>query len=489
MLFTPVIGLEIHVQLNTKTKLMCRSLNVYAPDEPNQYISPFNTGQPGALPVLNKEAVKKAIRFGVAVGGQIPEYIRFDRKNYFYPDLPAGYQITQYFHPIVQGGSLSFYLEDRKTGQLVEKTVHFHRAHLETDAAKLLHLNGKTMVDFNRSGAPLIEIVTEPEIRSSEEAIAFVNELQLLVRRLGISDGDMEKGQIRFDCNISLQTEEQKQQNQLPPYKVEVKNINSVRALGRAIEFEIQRQTKILQAGQLPSQETRGWRDDLNKSEPQRTKEEAHDYRYFPEPDLPIVQIRPQDVPNLNDLPELPTKQRKRYLNMGLSLTIANIFVTQANVGQFFDRVVQTLNNPDLSLTIANLITVNLLSLANKTGKTIEDLITPTNLITTAQLFYDRKINNQGVQTILEKLSESPTSSVEDIINTYNLWQITDDTTIAAFVDIVLEKHPQVVAQYQQGKTQALDFLVGQTMKESRGKGNPQKIREILIQKLQTPNS
>jgi len=174
---------------------------------------------------------------------------------------------------------------------------------------------------------------------------------------------------------------------------------------------------------------------------------------------------------------------------MGLSLTTANIFVTQANVGQFFDRVVQTLNNPDLSLTIANLITVNLLSLANKTGKTIENLITPTNLITTAQLFYDKKINNQGVQTILEKLSENPTSSVEDIINTHNLWQITDDTTIAAFVDIVLEKHPQVVAQYQQGKTQALDFLVGQTMKESRGKGNPQKIRAILIQKLQTPNS
>ncbi len=486
MTFTPVIGLEIHVQLNTKTKLMCRSLNVYAPDEPNKYISPFNTGQPGALPVLNKEAVKKAIRFGVAVGGQIPEYIRFDRKNYFYPDLPAGYQITQYFHPIVQGGGLAFYLEDKQTGQLVEKMMHFHRAHLETDAAKLIHLNGKTMVDFNRSGAPLIEIVTEPEIRSSEEAIAFVTELQLLVRRIGISDGDMEKGQIRFDCNISLQTPEQRQQNQLPPYKIEVKNINSIRALGRAIEFEIQRQTQILQAGQLPSQETRGWRDDLNKSEPQRTKEEAHDYRYFPEPDLPIVQIRPQDIPTLSDLPELPMQQRKRYLNMGLNLATANIFVTQPKVGQFFDQAVQIANNPSLSPTIANLITVNLLSLANKKDKPLEDLITPNNLVATAQLFYDKKINNQGVQIILENLADQPTASVNDIVSTYNLLQITDETTLSAFVDVVLEKHPQVVAQYQQGKTQALDFLVGQTMKESKGKADPQKIREILIKKLQT---
>ncbi len=485
MKFTPVIGLEVHVQLNTKTKLMCRSLNEYSPDDPNRHISPFNTGQPGALPVLNKAAVQKAILFGVAVGAKIPKYTRFDRKNYFYPDLPAGYQISQFTHPIVQGGSLSFYTEDRQTGEFTRHTVNLIRAHLETDAAKLIHVGGKTMVDFNRSGAPLLEIVTEPEIHSNIEAIAFVNELQLLVRRINISDADMEKGQMRFDCNISMQNEDQKKRKELPPYKIEIKNINSVRALGRAIEYEIARQTEMLEQRQTLIQETRGWRDDLNRSEPQRTKEDAHDYRYFPEPDLPIIHIRPQDIPSLESLPELPDHQRQRYLNMGLSLQTANIFVNQIAVGNFFDEVIGSSSDLDeIHKTIANIITVNLITFSDKLQKPINELISVKNLVALARLFNQRKINNQGLQTALEILVENLELEAEAIVAARGLMQITDDTILEAFVDIAIQNNPKVVEQYKQGKTQVLDFLVGQSMKESKGKGNPQRVREILIEKL-----
>jgi aspartyl-tRNA(Asn)/glutamyl-tRNA(Gln) amidotransferase subunit B len=389
----------------------------------------------------------------------------------------------------VQGGWLEFYTEDKNTGQFEPSKVQLTRAHLETDAAKLIHAGGKTMVDFNRSGSPLIEVVTEPQLRSSAEAIAFVNELQLLARRINISDADMEKGQMRFDCNLSLQNDEQKQKNELPKYKVEVKNINSVRALGRAIEHEIIRQKEMLEKGEAPIQETRGWRDDLNKSESQRTKEDAHDYRYFPEPDLPIVQIRPQDVPQLEDLPELPNHQRQRYLDMGLSHQTANTFVTQIEVGNFFDEVIGTSSEiDDLRKTIANIITVNLIATSTKLEKPISDLVSAKNLVALARLFADKKINNQAVQTTLEVLQENPDYEAEEVVATRGLMQVTDDTALGAFVDVVIENNPQVVEQLKSGKTQALDFLVGQCMKESRGKGNPQKFREILQQRLSSNN-
>jgi aspartyl-tRNA(Asn)/glutamyl-tRNA(Gln) amidotransferase subunit B len=341
MTLYPVIGLEIHVQLNTLTKLFCHCLNEYNPDNPNTNICPFCTGQPGALPLLNREAVRKAIAFGVAVNGKIPQKTRWDRKNYFYPDLPAGYQISQYDNPIVEGGEIEFWVENKNNGEFSKKLVHLTRAHLEADAGKLLHIGNKTLVDFNRSGAPLIEVVTEPELHSAAEAMAFVAELQLLVRKLNISGGDMEKGQMRFDCNISLQTESERRQNKLPNYRTETKNINSIRALGRAIEYEIGRQTKLLEEGKTPIQETRGWKDDLNKSVSQRSKEEAQDYRYFPEPDLETLEIEPGDIPSLADLPELPHYQRQRYLDLGLSLQTANTFVTNHKAGQLFDKISQ----------------------------------------------------------------------------------------------------------------------------------------------------
>lgn len=487
MSFTPIIGLEIHVQLNTKTKLFCSCLNEYTPDQPNKNICPFCTGQPGALPSLNKEAVLKAIQFGVAVQAKIPKQTRWDRKNYFYPDLPAGYQISQYDNPIVEGGKLDFFVENKDTGEFTESSVNLTRAHLEADAGKSLHLGDKTMVDYNRSGCPLIEIVTEPEIRTGDQAVAFASELQLLVRKLGISEADMDKGQMRFDCNISLQNEEQKAKNQLPAYKVEIKNINSFRSLARAIEFETQRQTKLLQENQTPAQETRGWKDDLNKSVSQRGKEMAHDYRYFPEPDLRIVEIEEKYIPKLEELPKLPQTQRQEYLDLGLKIQQANIFVVQEKVGELFNQCLsqsQKTEDKKFIKTLANLITVNLIAEASSREAEVSELISTENLIALADLFNQNKISNQGLAKGLTLAIENPDKKVQEIVEEEGLLQITNDSALEAFVSVVLENNPKVVEEYKGGKIQVIGFLIGQCMKESKGKGNPAKFKEILENKL-----
>lgn len=485
MKYTPVIGIETHVQLNTKTKLFCRCLNEYTPDDPNKNICPFCTGQPGALPVLNKEAVKKAINFGVAVEGKIPEKTRWDRKNYFYPDLPNGYQISQYDNPIVEGGEVSFFVENKETGEFSPYSVELTRAHLESDAAKLLHAGGKTMVDFNRSGAPLIEIVTEPVLYSASQAMGYVNELQRIVRRINASDGDMEKGQMRFDVNISLQNEDEAKNDKLPGYRVEIKNINSVRSLGRAVEYEIKRQTKMLENGEIPGQETRGWKDEENKSVLQRSKEDAMDYRYFPEPDLQILVIdQEKDIPQRGTLPELPAKQRGRYLELGLSMQQANTFVKQENVGELFDTVSANTDDKELIKTIANLISVNLIGIAAKEEKEIEAVISTKNIFDLAELFKKGDINNKGLQTAITHLANNPNEDTQKVVEDLGLIQLNDDTALGAFADVVIASNPDPVKQYKEGKEQVVGFLVGQCMKESKGKGNPGKFKDILTKKL-----
>lgn len=493
-MYYPVIGLEIHVQLNSKTKLFCSCLNEYAPDEPNKNICPFCTGQPGALPVLNKACVKKAIEFGVAVGGKIPDKTRWDRKNYFYPDLPTGYQISQYDNPIVEGGVVNFYVENKTSGEYSLYKVNLTRAHLEADAAKLLHAGGKTMVDFNRAAAPLIEVVSEPEMHSSGEAMAFVSELQLIVRRLGISDGDMDKGQMRFDCNLSLQTEEEHTNNKLPGYRTETKNINSIRALGRAIEYEIKRQTELLNNGVRPKQETRGWKDDLNKSDSQRSKEDAMDYRYFPEPDLQLLVIKPEDRPTLSDLPELPMLQRQRYQDLGINLQISNTFVTQPEVAEFFDKVISDpklielqKSSKSIIKTTANIISGNLLALATKLELSISNLLSTQNLIVLAELFESDKINNQGIIKAIDYLVENRDNSAlqaEEIAATHGWLQVSDEGALQVFVDEVISNNPKVVEEYKSGKVQVVGFLVGQCMKVSKGAGNPKKFTELLEKSL-----
>ena len=493
MTFYPIIGLEIHVQLNTKTKLFCRCLNEYTPDEPNKNICPFCTGQPGALPSLNRAAVEKALQLGVALNAKIPAKTRWDRKNYFYPDLPAGYQISQYDNPIVEGGQLEFFVENKDTGDFTPFKVNLVRAHLEADAGKLLHLEDKSLVDYNRSGAPLIEIVTQPEIRNANQAVGFVSELQTLVRYLKISDANLDKGQMRFDCNLSLQTESQKKQGILPSYKVEIKNLNSFRSLNRAIEYEITRQSKILTKGETPVQETRGWRDDLNKSVAQRSKEMAHDYRYFPEPDLRILEIEPSDIPTKNSLPVLPQDRRKKYLDLKISIQTANTFVSQPLVGDYFDSGLSLLENdsglePDLKVktqqSLANTITVNLLGLAEKTERNLLDIIDISQLLVLVKNFSEQKISNQGLAKALEIAVDEEEVDILKILKENELLQISDDAILISFVEAVIENNPKPVKEYQDGKVQVVGFLIGQCMKESKGKGNPAKFKMLLEKKL-----
>lgn len=486
MNYRPVIGLETHIQLNTVTKLMCSCLNEYNPNSPNKNICEFCTGQPGALPLLNQEAMRKAIRLGVALGSTIPELTSFDRKNYFYPDLPNGYQISQFAEPLVIGGNLVFYIENKDKAGFEESSVKLTRAHLETDAAKLIHAGGKTLVDFNRSGAPLIEIVTEPVIHSAEQAMAYVTEMQLLVRKLNISDADMEKGQMRFDINISLQNLSEQTANKLPNYRAEIKNVNSVRSLGRAVQYEIERQTKLLEAGTIPVQETRGWDDDKGVTSSQRSKEDATDYRYFPEPDILPIQIRPSDIPSLSDLDELPSVQRSRYTASGLSLTTAIVLTNNTILGTTYDAVLKTSKkiNVDLAKTVANLITVILTAKAEEQNSSIDTLLTPPRIREIAEFYVEGTLNNLGVQKILDLLIVTPEVSITDLVDMNNLRQVNDDSILLAFVDAVLEHNPSIVEQFRSGKEQVIGFLVGQCMKESKGSGNPQKFQELLRLRL-----
>jgi aspartyl-tRNA(Asn)/glutamyl-tRNA(Gln) amidotransferase subunit B len=475
----PIIGLEIHVQLNTKTKLMCHCLNEYAPDQPNKNICPFCTGQPGALPVINQGAVRKAILFGQAIGSTIPEKTRWDRKNYFYPDLPAGYQISQYDNPIVEGGEISFFIEDKNTGQFVESSVLMTRAHLECDAAKLLHIGGKTMVDFNRSGAPLVEIVTEPVITSSAQAMAFVNELQNIVRMLGISDGDMDKGMMRFDCNLSLRTQEEFDNGKLPNYRTETKNINSIRSLGRAIEYEILRQTKLLEEGIRPDQETRGWKDDQNKSVSQRSKEDAMDYRYFPEPDLQILVITDEDKLPTDKIPQLPHALRKSLIAKGLTTQIANTILDNSEVNTVFKE----LDNGTNTKTLANVLTGPLMAKSKFVDKPITDILTSTQIGELINLVSQDKINNQNIIKVIDLITNSE-DKIEEVATKNNLIIVSDTGMLTSIVEKVIEANPAIAQEFKDGKVQVIGFLIGQCMKEAKGQGNPKLFTDIIKSKL-----
>ena len=477
--YYPIIGLEIHVQLNTVTKLFCNCLNEYAPDSPNKNICPFCTGQAGALPVLNKEAVKKAILLGQSIQAKIPTKTRFDRKNYFYPDLPSGYQISQYDNPIVEGGLIELYIEDKETGSYTESKVEITRAHLECDAAKLLHLGGKTMVDFNRSCAPLVEIVTEPCITSSGQAMAFVNELQLLVRTLGISDGDMEKGQMRFDCNLSLRNEEEYSNNKLPSYRTETKNINSVRSLGRAIEYEIIRQTALLESGIRPIQETRGWKDDQNKSISQRSKEEAMDYRYFPDPDLQILEISLDDLVDISELPIIPHKKRKALIQKGLSIQIANTINDNLGLSQYFEA----LNDDSNTKTLANILTGPITSKLKNSNNKIEEIYSLKQVLDLVNLVQLGQISNQNINKILDLVYDTEID-ILSIVQDNNLIIINDTEFLEAIVKTVLEANTGIVKEYKAGKVQLIGFLIGQCMKQAKGQGNAQVFGNIIKSKL-----
>jgi aspartyl-tRNA(Asn)/glutamyl-tRNA(Gln) amidotransferase subunit B len=427
-----VLGLEIHLHLATSQKMFCRdSANVYK-SEPNTHVCPVCLGLPGALPVPNFEAVKYTQLLGLALNCRLKSDSKFDRKHYFYPDLPKGYQISQYKEPLCEKGYLSL-----DSGQKAEIT----RVHLEEDTAKSFHEGDKTLIDFNKSGMPLVEIVTEPVFSSIEDAVEFSKKIQDVVRFLGIGNADMEKGQMRLEANISLRTAEMEKKNQLHNYKVEIKNINSFKFMEKAVKAEIKRQKEMLEKGEIPEQENRGWDEAKGVTVPQREKEEAMDYRYFPEPDIPPMHF---DKSYLDDfkksLPELPWERREKLINMGVSEGSAEILSGGGalDLHEKFTRLVEDGHEPE---KIGNL-------LVNK--KEYRDL---------------------SVEQIKARIKASEE-------------RITDIESLESVVREVLDKNPTAVNDYKKGKTASLEFLLGQVMRETSGKADSDTVREILNRHL-----
>ncbi len=483
--YQPVIGLEIHVELNTKSKMFCSCLNDPNERHPNINVCPVCIGHPGTLPVINEKAVKKTIKTGIALNCQIPEYSKFDRKNYFYPDLPKGYQISQLYQPLCLEGFLM--IGDRK--------IRIREVHLEEDTGRLVHPEDAdySLVDFNRAGIPLMELVTEPDIVSGKEARKFAEELQLILRYLGVSDADMEKGQMRVEVNISLSEEEGKLGT-----KVEIKNLNSFQSAERGIDYEIQRQTKLLNEGKAIIQETRGWSDSKGVTVSQREKEEAHDYRYFSEPDLPPLYLgRISYINEIKaEIPELPQQRRERFAKeYQLDEKNLEIFVCNKNLGEFFEKTVSEfeprLSEEKISKLIklaSNYIISDLQGLLKGAKVSGDDfLITPENFAEFITLIYEGKISSKIAKIILEEMFKTG-ADPSHIIEEKGLVQIIDETEIEKIIKSVISKNPKVIEDFKKGKENAFQFLIGQVMVATKGKASPQIVNKILKEELTKTN-
>jgi aspartyl-tRNA(Asn)/glutamyl-tRNA(Gln) amidotransferase subunit B len=493
----PVIGLEIHVELNTKSKMFCSCLN--DPDErhPNINVCPVCMGHPGTLPVINEQAVRKTIKTGIALNCQIPEYSKFDRKNYFYPDLPKGYQISQLYQSLCQEGFLM--ISDRK--------IRIREVHLEEDTGRLVHPEGAdySLVDFNRAGIPLMELVTEPDIVSGKEARKFAEELQLILRYLGVSDADMEKGQMRIEVNLSLAEPQRRVKKRIYPLwlapkakelgtKVEIKNLNSFRSVERGIDYEIQRQTELLNEGKTIIQETRGWSDSKGMTVSQREKEEAHDYRYFPEPDLPPLYLGiPSYINEIrSEIPELPQQRRERFAKeYQLDEKSLEIFVCNKNLGEFFEKTVSEfeprLSEEKISKLIklaSNYIITDLQGLLKGAKVSGDDfLITPENFAEFITLIYEGKISSKIAKQVLREMFKTG-ADPSHIIEEKGLVQIIDETEIEKIIKEVISENPKVIEDFKKGKENAFQFLIGQIMAVTEGKANPQVVNKILKEEL-----
>src|SRR3989338_98890 len=491
MKYEPVIGLEVHVQLKTKSKMFCGSPNAEAA-EPNVHICELCTGQPGTLPVINREAVEKSLKVGLALNCEIAEYSKFDRKNYFYPDLPKGYQISQFDMPINGRGKITITMTNEDT-----RTIGITRAHLEEDAGKLMPPAGAdySLVDYHRAGTPLLEIVSEPDIRSAEEAKVYLQELQNIMRYLGVSDADMEKGHLRCDANVSLR---KIGESGFPPYKVEVKNMNSFKAVANAIEYEIKRQAELLDQGQTPARETRGWVDDKAITVSQRSKEESQDYRYFPEPDLPIMQFTKAYLEELRrDLPELPKARKERFMSdYSLSDKDAYTLVAYKELANYFEHVISELDewlqvekqadDGKYGFAAANWILGNFLAALNECKMLPQDSkVTPENFAELIKLIRQGKVSNLAAKDVFAKMFATGEDQ-SNILDELGLAQVSDEGLILDVVRKVIAENPKGVEDAKTKGEKAFGFLVGQTMKELKGKGNPQVINEILKKELQS---
>jgi aspartyl-tRNA(Asn)/glutamyl-tRNA(Gln) amidotransferase subunit B len=479
--YEAVIGIEVHCQLRTVSKMFCACSTDYDGAPPNTHTCPVCLGLPGALPTINRQAVEHVLTTGLAIGATTPEMTRWDRKNYFYPDLPKGYQISQYDLPLAAAGSLAF---DTSEGPV---TIRITRAHLEEDTAKLIHATSAggsrvSLVDFNRSGAPLMEIVTEPDVRSAEQAKRYAEELQLLLRSIGVSDADMERGQMRVEANVSLRP------RGTTPFgtRVEVKNMNSFRAVERAIEYEIERQAAALDAGEILTQDTRGWDDGRQATYVMRSKEDSHDYRYFPEPDLPPLRVEAAWLDALRArLPELPAARRARYGELGLSAYDAGVIVAEPAMAAAFDAIRQA--GPTLpAKEIANLVTGDYGRAAKlESSRTPEGLVGRARGAELADLLrrvVGGELSRANAKDVLNEHIERGTG-VAAIVEAGGLRQISDVAALDSIVDAVLAAHPAAVADHRAGKP-SLGFLVGQVMKASRGQANAAMVQEVLRARL-----
>ena len=471
-----VIGLEIHAQLATQSKIFSGASTAFGAP-PNTQACAVDLGLPGVLPVLNEQAVRCAIRFGRAIQAEIAPRSIFARKNYFYPDLPKGYQISQYELPIVGKGQVQIPLEDG-----TRKRIGITRAHLEEDAGKSLHedFHGYTGIDLNRAGTPLLEIVSEPDLRSPEEAVAYARKIHQIVRWIGISDGNMQEGSFRMDANVSIRP----QGAEAFGTRTEIKNLNSFRFLERAIRFEVDRQIDVLERGGQVVQETRLYDVDRDQTRPMRTKEEANDYRYFPDPDLlPLVLEEEQIAQATADLPELPDVKAGRFRDQyGLSDYDANLLTSSLTMADYFETVAQGCGNPKLA---ANWLLGEISAALNKADLDLEQApISAKQLAGLLQRIEDGTISGKIAKQVFEALWRGEGSTADAIIEAKGLKQITDRDAIGALVDAVIAQHPAQVAQYRAGKEKVLGFFVGQVMKASRGKANPQQVNALLREKL-----
>ena len=486
MEYEPILGLEVHVELKTKSKMFCSCSNDSNEHHPNTLICPICLGHPGTLPTINKKAVELVIKVGLAVGSQIPEFSKFDRKNYFYPDLPKGYQISQYDEPLCKGGQLFLYLSD--DDKLNQRAIEIERIHLEEDTGKLIHPEDKksTLIDFNRAGIPLMELVTKPVIHTGKEARLFAQGLQILLKTLRVSEADMEKGQMRCEVNISLRPKNQKELGT----KVEVKNLNSFKAVEKAIDFEIKRQTEILEKGEKVIQETRGWDPIKEITYSQRTKEEAQDYRYFPEPDLPPLNVyKLFDFKKLKaELPELPWQTKQNLIQTYNILSQgANILVQDDKALLLFKETVSKLDPEYKKIgtpLINNYLTTDILGIKEKEGLDWEDIkLSSDNFAQLINNLASEKISSRVAKDILLDIIHS-NQDVEEIIKTKGLEKIKDESILISTIEEIIKNNPKAIEDYKKGKTNTLQFLVGQTMAKLKGAADPQELGKLIREKI-----
>lgn len=467
-----VIGLEVHVQLKTRTKIFCRCITSFG-DPPNTHVCPVCLGLPGALPRANQEAIKKALLAALALKAEVSLESIFDRKNYFYPDLPKGYQISQFHLPYAKGGYIEIELSEGK-----RKKIHLQRIHLEEDAGKLIHSEDPSIkesyIDFNRAGTPLIEIVSKPEISSPEEAHLYLQMLKKIMQYLNISDCNMEEGSLRVDANISIRKKGEKKLG----VKTEIKNLNSFKAVVAALEYEARRQQKILEEGGIITQETRLWNAKLEKTLPMRTKEEAHDYRYFPDPDLPPVNLSPSFLEEVKkEMCELPLERKDRFIKeYGLPSYDAGVLTQEKEIADYFEEAL----SPNISpKKVANWVMSELLNFRGEKKCSIWDLFPPKYLKELLEEIESGRISGKIGKKVLEEMVNTK-KPPREIIKEKGWEQILDPKKITQWVEEVIKENPSAVESYKKGKKKTWGFFVGEVMKKSQGKANPQLVNEIL---------